>query len=76
MTGGLDDALPCPWCDTGEYLLYRQLGDYFAVQCGNCGCIGPMAQDAQTALGHWNYRLYAPRKVLDKMREWLDRCPD
>ena len=49
------DLLPCPFCQGGQFSIYTQRRLY-AVQCHNCGAVGPTAYSRQEAMALWNER--------------------
>lgn len=50
---GGDELLACPFCQGGKFSIYRQRRLY-AVQCLNCGAVGPTGHSRQEAETLWN----------------------
>ncbi len=50
---GMDEIAPCPFCQGRKLSIYMQRR-LRAVQCSNCGAVGPTGHSHQEAVTLWN----------------------
>ena len=54
----------CPFCDHADVEVNEIEPGRFAIDCPECECIGPFADDLDTAIRLWN----VPLRASDKRR--------
>jgi hypothetical protein len=47
-------VMPCPFCDFDDPEVCEVEPGTFAIDCPNCQCIGPYADDIENAVRCWN----------------------
>lgn len=48
------NIMPCPFCDYTDVEFCEVEPGRFAIDCPECECIGPFADDIETAIQRWN----------------------
>ena len=54
----------CPFCDHDDVEINEIEPGRYAIDCPECECIGPFADDVDTAIRLWN----SPLRAADKLR--------
>jgi Lar family restriction alleviation protein len=45
---------PCPFCGHADVELGEPEPNRFAVDCPECGCVGPIINELHSAIDKWN----------------------
>lgn len=48
------NIMPCPFCDNEDVEVCEVELGTFAIDCPECQCLGPFADDIETAILRWN----------------------
>jgi Lar family restriction alleviation protein len=53
----MSELKPCPFCGwtSGLKLVYHETG-WYAIQCKQCCCVGPLYEKEEEAKQYWNER--------------------